>query len=61
VEWRLFRTFSGKQASSLFLQLGAGYERLTGVKPVEGTGPTLNPQNRYLVFLRVSFDGRQYF
>jgi len=61
VEWRLFRTFSGKQASSLFLQLGAGYERLTGVKPVEGTGPTLNPENRYLMFLRISFDGRQYF
>jgi hypothetical protein len=60
VEWRLFRTFAGKQASTFVLQLGGGYEHTTSLKPAAG-GPSANPASRYLVFLRASFDGRQYF
>ena len=60
VEWRLFRTFAGKQASTFVVQLGGGYERTTSLKPAAG-GPSANPASRYLVFLRASFDGRQYF
>jgi hypothetical protein len=60
VEWRLWRTFAGKQASTFVLQLGGGYEHSTSFEPVAG-GPSVNPPPRYLVFLRASFDGRLYF
>jgi hypothetical protein len=60
VEWRLFRTFSGKQASTFVIQLGGGYEHTTHLEPVGG-GPSAGPASRYSVFLRASFDGRQYF
>ncbi len=61
VEWRLFHAFSGKQASSVVLQLGAGIERTTRLKSALDDGLPSKADKRYLVFLRVGFDGRQYF
>jgi hypothetical protein len=60
VEWRLFRTFAGKQASAFVVQFGGGYEHVTSFKAAAGAPPA-NPASRYVVFLRASFDGRQYF
>ncbi len=58
LEGRLLRAFSGKQVSTFVIQTGFGYERTTRVRPIGGVGGTLRPGERYMMFLRVTFDSR---
>jgi hypothetical protein len=62
VEYRPFRDFATRQASSLLFQIGFGVEVPKGVEVLPpGTGPAPDLGNQYSFRVKVLFDWRRYF
>jgi len=62
VEYRPFRDFATRQASSLLVQIGFGVEVPKGVEAVPaGSGPAPPLDNLYSIRVKVLFDWRRYF
>jgi hypothetical protein len=62
LEYRAFRTFAGRQAYTMIMQVGAGFDRPEEATVVDyPNAPAPDLRTRHFIFWRLTFDVRHYF